>query len=385
MHKKMPLWNFLYKLGQAITMTGYTSAGIVLTLLLAGFVPPMDGPSVRRPVTKKVAQLRPQDYPLPIVHNTNGTSFRAAVSKEKVYAQPQVLSASSTTKNWVGFSSQHIVMHTQLGQKKLDSSLLMPAVVMAEEATFFDKDSALLSTQESQLGEALGPSGKPLRWQQSTFPQDPQEPASFDPMCDLQRPSMEALQAKVLARAYAPATGESYVSAARRYAPIVNKLAQRFKLRPSLLFAIIHTESNFRPRLMSPAAAMGLMQILPSTAGGEVHRYLYGRNAIVSHEELARPDVNITYGATYFHLLMTQHLHGIVQHRSREVCAIAAYNMGIGRLTRYFGATQEEAFAHINSLTPHQVYEHLTKRLPISETRTYVSRVSHRESIYKNM
>ncbi len=385
MHKKTPLWNFLHKLVQAATVTGYTSAGVVLSLFLVGFVPPMEGHSVRRPAEKKVAQLRPQDYPLPIVHNTNGTSFRAAVSKEKIYANASTNAPSHTQKNWVDFSSQHIVLHTQLGSKKLDNGALAFTVIMAEEAALFEKDSALLSTQPAQLGEALGHSGKPLRWQQSTFPQDPHEPASFDPMCDLERPSMEALQAKVLARAYAPASGESYVSAARRYQPIVNKLAKRFKLRPSLLFAIIHTESNFRPRLMSPAKAMGLMQILPSTAGGEVYRYLYGRNAIVSYEELARAETNITYGATYFHLLMTQHLNGVVQHRSREICAIAAYNMGIGRLMRYFGSTAEEAFAHINRLTPHQVYTHLTQTLPISETRTYVSRVNHRESLYKNM
>ncbi len=392
----------LKKLGQAMTTTGCTSAGVALALLLTGFVPPMEGPSVRRPVAKKIAQLRPEDYPLPIVQNARGSSFRATVNKQVLTSAEPV--QVSSTQRLLSFShpqnrhsspdftdtTQKVRLNTALGQRDLENVASAITLVLAEEhmapetlVNTGHAQSPLLGAQPLFYGEALTSVGTPLRWQYGNATQ--QEAVDFDPLCALERPSMEALQAKVLMRAYAPASGESYRMAARRYAPIVHKMAQRYKLRPSLIFSIIHTESNFRPRLASAASAMGLMQLLPSTAGGEVHKYLYGHNAVITHEDLAQPEVNITFGATYFHLLMTQHLHGIIQHRSREICAIAAYNMGIGRLLRYFGATDAEAFTAINALTPQQVFSRLTEVLPIAETRTYVSRVSHRESMYKGI
>ncbi len=394
MNNQATQWKVLHKLGQAVTVTGYTSAGVVLTVLLAGFVPPMEGQEVRRPVAKKIATLRPEDYPLPIVQNAQGSAIRGVVMKNNyatlatdaqgISSRSPVLHAKAE-RTWMEFLPQSVVLNTQSGQQNLEHTASTLSLVLAEEAYSFEHTNPLLTTQPMAFGEALTHGGLPLRWQHSSAPHAKQNSVDFDPMCALQRPTMEALQTKLLARAYAPGSGETYLGMARRYKSIVNKVAKRYKLRPSLIYAIIHTESNFRPRLTSAASAMGLMQILPSTAGGEVHKYLYGHNAVITHEDLEQPEINITFGATYFHLLMTQHLHGIVQHRSREICAIAAYNMGIGRLMRYFGATPEAAFARINSLTPQQVFQHLTEILPIPETRTYISRVSHRESFYTSL
>ncbi len=384
MKKRTPRKKILQRLGHAATFTGCTGAGFALAVLLTGFVPPMEGHAVRRPVTKNFAQLRPEDYPLPIMHSASGASWRAPVSKKPLDASEQEY-AKAPLQRWMTFSPQYISLNTSLGQRELAAAASALTVVLENSNATFEPLATLVTTQPKTHGEALSTTGMPLRWQHSDTPHTEHDAVDFDPLCALERPSMEALQAKLMVRAYAPASGESYRSAARRYAPIVHKMAKRYKLRPSLIFAIIHTESNFRPRLASAASAMGLMQLLPSTAGGEVHKYLYGHNALITHEDLAKPELNITFGTTYFHLLMTQHLHGIVQHRTREICAIAAYNMGIGRLMRYFGATDQEAFAAINALTPQQVFQTLTETLPIAETRAYVSRVSHRESMYANL
>ena len=61
---------------------------------------------------------------------------------------------------------------------------------------------------------------------------------------------------------------------AEQYRPVVEKYADRYNLSPDLVFAIIYTESDFDPDLISNRSAHGLMQVVPDTAGGEVHRWL---------------------------------------------------------------------------------------------------------------
>ncbi|HEV8340099.1 MAG TPA: transglycosylase SLT domain-containing protein, partial [bacterium] len=61
---------------------------------------------------------------------------------------------------------------------------------------------------------------------------------------------------------------------------------------PHLVLALIREESRFDPEVGSPAGAIGLMQLLPSTAAG-----LAGRK--VTREQLRDPDVSIRYGVVY--------------------------------------------------------------------------------------
>ena len=53
-----------------------------------------------------------------------------------------------------------------------------------------------------------------------------------------------------------------------RYKAIVRGHARNYHLDPALLAAVIETESKFRADAKSPSGAIGLMQILPSTAHG---------------------------------------------------------------------------------------------------------------------
>ena len=161
---------------------------------------------------------------------------------------------------------------------------------------------------------------------------------------------------------------------AERYRPYVEKYAAQYSLSPDLIYAIIYTESDFDPDLISNRSAHGLMQVVPQTAGGEVHRWL-GREGRPSRSMLLHPETNIKYGTAYMHLLHTRYLNAINDPQSREYCAIAAYNIGTGGMLRAFGTSHDQAFAAINALSPDEVLQTLLKKLSSRETKAFLSKV----------
>lgn len=167
---------------------------------------------------------------------------------------------------------------------------------------------------------------------------------------------------------------ESLRRQAEQYRPLVEKYAERYGLSPDLVYAIIYTESDFDPDLISNRSAHGLMQVVPETAGGEVHRWL-GRSGKPSRSLLLHPETNIKYGTAYMHLLQTRHLNAIEDPQSREYCAIAAYNIGTGGMLRTFGKSHDEAFATINALSPDEVLRTLLKKLSSRETKAFLAKV----------
>ena len=160
-----------------------------------------------------------------------------------------------------------------------------------------------------------------------------------------------------------------------KYRPHVVQYAQKYHLPEELVLAIMRTESNFNPLAISPMKAIGLMQVVPDTAGEEVHAYLMGIAGTPDRDALFQPEKNIQYGTTYIHLLASRYFQNILNSRSRELCIIAAYNSGPGTVQRVFGTSRQAAVERINTLTPDEVYTTLTTQLPKDENRRYIDLV----------
>jgi soluble lytic murein transglycosylase len=113
----------------------------------------------------------------------------------------------------------------------------------------------------------------------------------------------------------------------RMYYPLAFKAeiaesAKRHEVNPYLIAAIIDGESGFRPTARSSQGAVGLMQVLPSTAE-QLARSRAVDSARYPVANLSDPDVNIEYGTAYFRYLVE---------RYHEVeTALAAYNAGLAR------------------------------------------------------
>ncbi|MFI3306387.1 MAG: murein transglycosylase domain-containing protein [Rikenellaceae bacterium] len=172
---------------------------------------------------------------------------------------------------------------------------------------------------------------------------------------------------------------------AKRYESDVIANAERFNLSPSLIFAVMETESYFNPTATSHIPAYGLMQIVPKYAGHDVYKYLYGVDKILSKEYLYQAAKNVEIGAGYLHLLANRYFSGVSDPESRELCVIAAYNTGAGNVSRAMvGHTNVyKSISKINSMGYNELYSYLRKNLPYEETRNYIERVTTKQKRYQ--
>jgi hypothetical protein len=167
-----------------------------------------------------------------------------------------------------------------------------------------------------------------------------------------------------------------------QYRALAEAYARKYTLPPSMVLAIMHAESNFNPLAVSRSSALGLMQVVPETAGNEVYRYLEGSQGIPSIDALLRPESNIQYGTAYLYLLASRYFNEVIDPAAREMCVIAAYNGGPGAVLRLFDQDREVAVARINAMSSEEVYAALTTRMPSLETRRYVEVVLGHQRTY---
>ena len=101
------------------------------------------------------------------------------------------------------------------------------------------------------------------------------------------------------------------------YGSIIYREALKNELAPELIAAVVESESDFRPRLVSNKDARGLMQIVPETA------------RLMGCDDPFDPHANIAAGTKYLHYLVTRF--------GDERMALAAYNAGEGTVERLGG------------------------------------------------
>ena len=169
---------------------------------------------------------------------------------------------------------------------------------------------------------------------------------------------------------------------ARKYLPYIRKSAQRYNIDESLILAIMQTESSFNPYAISYANAMGLMQVVPHSAGRDIFK-MKGLSGQPSKAYLFDPEKNIDAGVAYLWLLRNEYLEGITHPTSMRYAMISAYNSGAGAVLRVFDSDPYSAVAEINSMYPEKVYQILTTRHPSAQARNYLLKVDKAQKTYR--
>lgn len=146
------------------------------------------------------------------------------------------------------------------------------------------------------------------------------------------------------------------------YSQYVEKAAYDYNLEPSLIYAVIRTESGFNPDAESDAGACGIMQMMPSSF--EWLQQQRGEENSYTTEDLFNPEICIDYGSyllSYF-----------LDYYENERCAVAAYNAG-------FVVSDWLADSNCSSDGETLFY------IPYEETRNYVDRVESSKEMYINL
>ncbi|MBG0777993.1 MAG: DUF3393 domain-containing protein [Desulfovibrionaceae bacterium] len=198
---------------------------------------------------------------------------------------------------------------------------------------------------------------------------------------DLRTRTIDTPQGKRTVRAVSfPMVRDHLGVRAAKYKSLVDDAAKRFGVSRNLIFAIMKTESDFNPYAVSSAPAFGLMQVVPSTAGGDVYRFLNDKSGEPSPAFLLKPSNNVVYGSAYLHLLDAKYLAAISDPVSREYCVIAGYNGGPGSVQRVFGGADA-----VNGHSPAQVFDTLRTKHPYAETRRYLEKVVAAKRLFVNL
>lgn len=167
--------------------------------------------------------------------------------------------------------------------------------------------------------------------------------------------------------------GQRYIrlSFPSEFVPLLQKEAKNRNVDLFLLQSLIRQESAYYPKAVSRSNALGLMQLIPSTAQEAAE--MTGRKNLKVPDDLFDPKLNIELG-TFYLSRMIERFNGHVP------LALAAYNAGPTRLKRWMDARSSLETWSPDSNPENEIW---IDELPWSETNFYVKSILKNYIVYK--
>ncbi len=138
-----------------------------------------------------------------------------------------------------------------------------------------------------------------------------------------------------------------------------------FPIERALTLAITRQESEFDPKAESPSGALGMMQLLPSTAKETAKKL----DIAYDREALDAPNYNMRLGSAYLSRMINAY-------DGSYIMGIASYNAGPGNVRKWVqqvGTPGNDAYGAIDWI----------EKIPFAETRNYVQRVMENMQVYR--
>lgn len=137
------------------------------------------------------------------------------------------------------------------------------------------------------------------------------------------------------------------------HADIIKSEAQAKGVDPFLAHALIREESRYNVQAVSGSNALGLMQLLPSTAMGVAKRLGV---KVKSHEDIHKPENNLKFGIDYLS-------YTLGRFKGNAMLAVASYNGGPNAVA---------SWTHKYSMDDPDLF---VENVPFKETRDYIRKV----------
>ena len=148
-----------------------------------------------------------------------------------------------------------------------------------------------------------------------------------------------------------------------KYEELVEKYAAENRVDKFLIYAIIKTESDFKPDAESNLGARGLMQIMETTF--EWVRYRFDDSEELAYDIMYEPEQNIRYGSYLIAYL--------IDYFGSTELAVCAYHAGIGNVDNWLENPEYSADGETLDV------------IPIPDTEYYLEKVTNALNIYHNL
>ncbi len=144
-----------------------------------------------------------------------------------------------------------------------------------------------------------------------------------------------------------------------KYTEQIKAYAEQYDLSPELVAGVIYAESGYNSKAVSDKGAMGLMQLMPSTAQ-EIASKLGEK---YSEDMLLDVDTNIRYGCYYLRYLYDR--------SGSDIIVLASYNAGLGVVSKWLNNNEYS-------------YKGELVAIPYKQTQEYIDKVNKARIYYKN-
>ncbi len=155
-----------------------------------------------------------------------------------------------------------------------------------------------------------------------------------------------------------PGNGQEGEQITVAYEKEVAAASEKYGVPVARIYAVILTESSFRPTVVSKAGAVGLMQMLPSTYEEQCAK----RGVPYHPEDLKKPEVNIDF--------CTEYLRELYEMTGSWDSAHLAYHAGIGTVKKWL----KDPACSVDGVTVQYV--------PKESSRVYLERIREAYALY---